>query len=67
MAVAVAGTGALTAGIAVTAEELGDLCLQRGLQQQTSTKPGNVLQDVAKVAVAGEQLVDLGADALDRR
>jgi hypothetical protein len=64
--VAVAGASTLAASVAVTAEELGDFHLQRGLQQQTGAEPGDVFQDLAKVAVGGEQLVDLGADALHR-
>jgi hypothetical protein len=64
VAVAVADTGALPAGVTVAAEELGDLCFQRGLEQQTGAEPSHILQDLAEVAVSSEELVDLGADAL---
>jgi hypothetical protein len=55
---------ALAAGVAITAEELGDCCFQRGLQQQAGAEPGDLLEDLTQILVGGEQLVDLGADAL---
>jgi len=64
VAVAVAGSSTLAAGVAVTAEERGDFCFQGGLQQQAGAEPGDLFQQLAEVAVGGEQLVDLGADAL---
>jgi hypothetical protein len=66
VAVAVASSSTLAASVAVTAEELGDFHLQRGLQQQAGAEPGDVFQDLAEITVGGEQLVDLGADALHR-
>ena len=56
--------GTLAALVAVAAQELAHLGLQRRLQQQPGTEAGNLLQDVAEVALGGEQLVDLSADAL---
>jgi hypothetical protein len=67
VAVAIAGTVTLAAGVAVPAEELADLGLQRGLHHQPHTQPGDLLQDLAEVLLGGEQLVDLGADALGSR
>jgi len=64
VAVAVPRPGALAAGVAITAKKGDDLCFQRGLQQQTSAEPGDLLQGLAQILVGGEQLVDLGADAL---
>jgi hypothetical protein len=58
------GAGALPAGIALPAEKLGDLGLQHGLQQQPRTQPGDLLEDLTEVTVGGEQLVDLGSDAV---
>src|SRR5512133_1705146 len=67
VAVAMAGSSTLTASVAVAAQELGDFGFQRGLQQQAGAEPGDLLKSLAKVTVGGEQLVDLGADALHRR
>jgi hypothetical protein len=36
VAIAVSRPDALAAGVAITAEELGDFCFQRGLQQQAA-------------------------------
>jgi hypothetical protein len=56
-----AGSGAGVTLVAVAAQERGDLGFQGGLGHQPNTEPGDLLQDHAKVLVAGEQLVDLGA------
>jgi hypothetical protein len=64
VAIAVPRPDALAAGVAITAEELGDFCFQRGLQQQAGAEPGDLLEDLTQILVGGEQLVDLGADAL---
>jgi hypothetical protein len=64
VAVAVPRPDALAARVAITAEEGGDLCFQGGLEQQAGAEPGNLLQGLAQILVGGEQLVDLGADAL---
>jgi hypothetical protein len=63
MAVAVPRPGTLAAGVAITAEEGGDLCFQGSLQQQTRAEPGDLLQGLAQILGSVEQLVDLGADA----
>jgi hypothetical protein len=52
--------------VAVAAEELGDLGFQRGLDHQTHTEAGGLLQRLGQRLTGGEQLVDLGADALGR-
>ena len=57
----------LAAGVAVPAQELGDLGLQRGLDEQAHPEAGDVLEDLAKLTLGGEQVVDLGADALGGR
>lgn len=67
MAVAVPDALPLTAGVALPAQELADLGLQGGLHHQPHAQPGDLLQDLAKLLVGGEQLVDLGADALGSR
>jgi hypothetical protein len=64
VAIAVSRPDALAAGVAITAEELGDFCFQRGLQQPAGAEPGDLLEDLTQILVGGEQLVDLGADAL---
>jgi hypothetical protein len=70
--VAVARPGRRRAGVAgalvaVSAEELGDLGLQRGLEHEPDAGLGHVLEDLTEGLVGGEQVVDLGADALDGR
>jgi hypothetical protein len=68
MAVAIPRIGVRAALVAVTAKERGDLGLQRGLEQQPRPEPSDLLEDLTQVTGrVGEQLVDLGADALDRR
>jgi hypothetical protein len=64
VAVAVAGPSALTTGVALAAKELGDLSLQRRLEQQPGPQPSDILQHLTQITVGGKQLVDLGADAL---
>jgi hypothetical protein len=59
----VAGRGPL---VPVTAEELGDLGLQRGLHQQLCAEPGHVFQDLRQLLVLSEQLVDVAADTVGR-
>ncbi|MFL6250824.1 MAG: hypothetical protein ACJ75N_09905 [Actinomycetes bacterium] len=65
MAVAVPDALTLTAGIPVTAQELGHLGFHGGLDDQPHAEAGDLLQDLPQVLLGGEQLVDLGADALD--
>jgi hypothetical protein len=63
---AVAGAGPMLLGAALVAgppQELLDLGLQGGLQQQPHAQAGNLLQDLSKGLVGREQLVDLGAGA----
>jgi hypothetical protein len=71
VAVAVAGTLALafTAGGAVPAQELRDLGLQRGLEHQPHRGSGHLFEMLQQAAPlgAGDQLVDLRADALTGR
>jgi len=65
VAVAAAGSGTLAVGVALPAEELGDFCLDGGLQEQAHAEAGHLLQHVAEVTLGGEQVVNVGADALD--
>jgi hypothetical protein len=65
VAVAVAGAVAVAAGVAVAAQELAHLGFHGGLHDQPHAQPGDLLQHLAEVLLGGEQLVDLGADALD--
>ena len=51
-------------GVALPAEELGDLGLDRSLDEQAHAEASDLLQHVAQVTVGGEQVVDVGADAL---
>ena len=46
-------------------QELGDLGLEGRLHEQANAQVGHLLQDLAELTVGGEQLVDVGADALD--
>jgi hypothetical protein len=65
VAVAHPGPGTLPAGVAVPAEELGHLGLQRGLEHQPDAEPGDLLEDLAKLTLGvGEQAVDLGSDTI---
>ena len=59
--------GAAAALVPGPAQELLDLGLQGGLEHQPHAESGDVLKEQGEVAVGAEQLVDLGADALDRR
>jgi hypothetical protein len=67
MAVAIPDALTIATLVAVAAEEFADLGLQGGLHDQPHAQPGDLLQDLAKLLVGGEQLVDLDADALDSR
>ena len=58
-----AGRGPL---VAVPAEELSNLGFEGGLHQQLRAEPGDILQDLGKLLVLSEQLVDVAADALGR-
>jgi hypothetical protein len=58
------GRGPLAAGVAVPAQELGDLGFEGRLHEQANPETGDLFQDVAEVLVRSEQLVDVGADAL---
>jgi hypothetical protein len=65
IAVAMTLPATVAAGVAVTAQELGELGLQRRLQRQPDTEPSDLLQHLADLAVAiGEQRVDLAPDLL---
>ena len=66
MAVARTGTRAVTAGVALAAEELGDLRFQRGLKDQSGAEAGDLLEDFAEVTVGGEQGIDVSTDAIGR-
>jgi len=59
----------LTAGVAVPAQKLGDLGLQGGLQHQPYRQAGHLLEVLGQAAPlgTGDQLVDLGTDALAGR
>ena len=63
--VAAAGPDALAMGVALPAQELGDLGLDGGLHQQAHPEAGHLLEDLAELTLGGEQVVDVGADALD--
>jgi hypothetical protein len=66
MTVAIPSIGVGAALVAVPAKERGDLGLQRGLQQQPRPEPSDLLDHLTQVTGrVGEQLVDLGADALN--
>ena len=67
MAVAVSRASLGIALIAASAEELGDLGFQRGLDHQAHAEAGGLLQRLGQRLAASEQLVDLGADALGGR
>ena len=54
-------------GVAVPAEELGDLGFQGGLHQQLRAEPGHLLQDLRQRPVRGEQLIDVAVDTVGRR
>jgi hypothetical protein len=67
VAVAIARPCVRVALVAVTAEEAADLDLRRSLQHQVDAQTGDLLQDLGKGLLGGEQLIDLGADTVDRR
>jgi hypothetical protein len=68
VAVARPGAGPVAAGVSFPAEELGDLSLQRGLQDQPGAQASDVLDDLAEVTVTvSEQGVVLGTDAVSGR
>jgi hypothetical protein len=67
VAVAKARPRVRVALVAVAAEEDADLGLQRALQHQADAQPGDLLQDLGKGLLGGEQLIDLGADTVNRR
>ena len=67
MAVAVPRTRIRIPLVAVPAQELADLGVQRGLDHQAHAQPGGLLQRLGQRLAASEQLVDLGADALGGR
>ena len=52
--------------VALTAQKLGDLGLDRGLHQQAHPEAGHLLQHLAQLPLGTEQVVYPGADALDR-
>jgi hypothetical protein len=49
--------GALTAGVALAAQELRDLRLEGGLDEERDPEPGYFLQDVAKLPAGAEQRI----------
>jgi len=59
--------GRRRAGIAVTAEEPGDLGFESGLHQQLRAEPGNVLEDLRQRPALSEQLVNVVMDTVCRR
>jgi hypothetical protein len=69
VAVAVAGavTLATSVALAVAAQELADLGLHSGLDDQPHAQPGDLFEDLAEVLLGSEQLIDLDADALGSR
>jgi hypothetical protein len=66
VAVAVPDALALTAGVTVTAQELGHLGFHGGLDGQTHAEAGDLLQDLAQVLPGGEPVIDLDADPFGR-
>ena len=54
-------------GVALAAKELGDLGLQGSLHQQPHPQAGDLLHDLPELPLGAEQLVDLGAHALEGR
>ena len=64
VAVAATGTNAFAVGVALPAQELCDLGFDRGLDEEAHAEAPDLLQDVGQVTVGGEQVVDVGADAL---
>jgi hypothetical protein len=66
VAVAIPSALPVAAGVALPAEELAHLGFQGGLHDQPHAQPGDLLQDRAEILLGGEQLVDLGTDALAR-
>jgi hypothetical protein len=68
MAVAMPRSGVGVALVTLPTQERGDLSFQGGRQEQPGSEPGDLLDHLGQVTGGiGEQLVDLGADALDRR
>ena len=67
MAVAVAGAVTLATSVAVAAQELADLGLHSGLDDQPHAEAGDLFEDLAEVLLGSEQLIDLDADALGSR
>jgi len=55
---------ALTAGVPLAAQELGDLRLEGGLEEERDSEPGYLLEDVAELTAGAEELIELGTDAL---
>jgi len=55
------------AGIAVTAEKLGDLGFESGLHQQLGPEAGHLRQDLWKRPVLGDQLINVVANTDSRR
>lgn len=56
--------GALAAGVALPAQELGDLSFEGDLKKQPEAEPGYVLEDLAEFAARVEELIDLSTDAV---
>jgi len=44
-------------GVALSAQGLGDLGLDRGLHQQPHPEPGHLLQHLAELPLGGEQVL----------
>jgi hypothetical protein len=64
--VSAAAPSSLAVAVALPAQELGDLGLDRGLHQQTDTETGDLLQHLTQLPFGAEQVLYLGADAFDR-
>jgi len=65
VAVAAALAGAIATDVALPAQELGDLSLEGCLHEQANAQVSHLFPDLSELTVGGEQLVDVGAGALD--
>ena len=63
VAVALPLTNPLVAGVAIAAQELGDLRLQDHLEKEADAQPGYLLEDLAELPAGVEQLIELGTEA----
>jgi hypothetical protein len=65
VSIATAFSGTLASDIALPPQELSDLGFEGGLHQEAHAEMGHFLEDFTELTLGGEQLVDVGADALD--